>query len=148
LAAQALGVDGFALNLGTDDWQPAHIADAYSAAAAVAANDPTVAPFYLFLSFDMTCISDPGTIINYIQTYHGHPCQFVYEGKDFVSTFSGETIFLGQDNLNDAWQIGVKDVVAAQGIELYFVPAWSALAPNGVFDSYPVLDGIFCWTAW
>lgn len=148
LAAQALGIDGFALNLGLDSWQPARIADAYSAAAGVAARNHSAKPFYLFLSFDMTCISDVSAIVNYIRTYHGHPCQFVYQGKDFVSTFSGEGVFLGQSNLNDAWQIGVKNVLAAEGILIYFVPAWSALDPQTVFTNYPVLDGLFCWTAW
>lgn len=148
LAAQGYGIDGFALNLGSDEWQPARIADAYAAAAAIASNDTTKAPFKLFLSFDMTCLSDAGLIVNYIQTYHGHPAQFVYEGKDFVSTFSGETVTFGQDNINDGWQHMVKDVLAGSGIQIFFVPAWSALAPQGVFTNNYVLDGIFCWTAW
>jgi len=148
LAAQSLGIDGFALNLGSDSWQPDRIADAYAAAAAIAANNSSVEPFKLFLSFDMTCLSDAGQIVNYIQTYHGHGNQFVYQGKDFVSTFSGETVTFGADNCNDGWQSAVKDVLAGGGIEIYFVPQWSALAPQTVFQSNPVVDGIFCWTAW
>jgi len=148
LAAQSYGIDGFALNLGSDAWQPARIADAYAAAAAIAANDTSKAPFKLFFSFDMTCLSDPGLIVSYIKTYHGHIAQFVYEGKDFVSTFSGESVTFGQANINDGWQILVKNVLADSGIQIYFVPAWSALAPEGVFQNNYVLDGIFSWTAW
>jgi glucan endo-1,3-alpha-glucosidase len=148
LAARALGIDGFALNIGDDPWQPTQVAYAYGAAANLFNAGNGTTPFYLFISFDMTIISDPTTIVGYIQEYHGHSNQLVYEGKDFVSTFSGEYVYFGQDNLNDAWQIDVKDVLAGSGIEIYFVPSWSALAPQGVFDAYPVLDGIFCWTAW
>jgi glucan endo-1,3-alpha-glucosidase len=31
--ASASGIDGFMLNIGTDSWQPARVADAYNAAA-------------------------------------------------------------------------------------------------------------------
>jgi glucan endo-1,3-alpha-glucosidase len=147
-AAQSYGLDGFALNIGSDSWQPARVADAYAASLQIFKNDTTKPTFKLFISFDMSCLSDPNQIVQYIQTYHGHLSQFVYAGKDFVSTFSGETVTFGQDNINDGWQIMVKNPLAAQGIEIYFVPAWTALPPQGVFTSYPVLDGIFSWTAW
>jgi glucan endo-1,3-alpha-glucosidase len=147
-AAQSYGLDGFALNLGSDDWQPARIADAYAAACEVAAKDTTKPVFKLFLSFDMSILSDPGLINNYIREYHGNEAQFVYEGKDFVSTFSGEGVTFGQDNANDGWQIMVKDVLAGEGIQIYFVPAWTALPAQGIFQSHPVLDGIFSWAGW
>jgi glucan endo-1,3-alpha-glucosidase len=148
LAAQGYGIDGFALNLGSDEWQPARIADAYAAAAAIAANNTAKKPFKLFFSFDMTCLSDPGLITNYIREYHGHICQFVYQGKDFVSTFSGEYVTFGLPTANQGWQVKVKDVLAADGIYIYFVPQWSAFAPTGVFAAQPVIDGMLCWTAW
>jgi len=147
-AAQGYGLDGFALNLGSDDWQPDRVADAYAAAAAIAAKDSSIAPFKLFLSFDMTCLSDSSVITNYIQQYHGHISQFVYEGKDFVSTFSGEYVTFGQPTANEGWQVMVKDVLAADNIYIYFVPQWSAFPPTGVFDAQPVIDGMLCWTAW
>lgn len=142
------GIDGFALNVGSDDWQPARVADAYAAAEAIATQYPHKTPFKLFISFDMTCLSDPSLILTYLRTYHGHPAQFVYEGKDFVSTFSGEYVTLGQDTANDGWQIAIKDPLAGEGIEIYFVPAWSAFDPTTVYQSNPVVDGVLCWTAW
>jgi glucan endo-1,3-alpha-glucosidase len=148
LAAQSYGIDGFALNLGSDSWQPDRIADAYAAAEALASSDPSKPIFNLFLSFDMSCLSDPSLINNYIRTYHGHPAQFVYQGKDFVSTFSGEYVTFGQDSANDGWQNLVKNVLAGEGIQIYFVPSWTAYAPQGVFQNYPVIDGLFSWTAW
>jgi glucan endo-1,3-alpha-glucosidase len=33
--AQSGGIDGFALNVGPDEWQPSRVADAYRAAAAL-----------------------------------------------------------------------------------------------------------------
>jgi glucan endo-1,3-alpha-glucosidase len=149
-AAQSYGLDGFALNIGSDVWQPDRVADAYAASLAVFNKDTTKTAFKLFISFDMTCLSDPNLINQYITTYHGHPSQFVYAGKDFVSTFSGESppVTFGQDNINDGWQIAIKDVLAGQGIQIYFVPAWTAVPAQGVFDSYPVLDGIMAWSAW
>ena len=39
------GIDGFALNIGSDDWQEARVADAYNAARGT--------KFKLFISFDM-----------------------------------------------------------------------------------------------
>jgi hypothetical protein len=40
--------DGFALNIGSDDWMSARVADAYSAAQSLGSS------FKLFLSLDMT----------------------------------------------------------------------------------------------
>jgi len=34
------------------------------------------------------------------------------------------------------------------GIEIFFVPAWTALGPNNMFENHPVLDGAFSWSAW
>ena len=42
------GIDGFALNVGINDWEPQRVADAYTAASGTS--------FKLFLSFDMTCV--------------------------------------------------------------------------------------------
>jgi glucan endo-1,3-alpha-glucosidase len=48
-AAIAGGIDGFALNVGGDSWQPQRVSDAYAAASGTS--------FKLFLSFDMTYVS-------------------------------------------------------------------------------------------
>jgi hypothetical protein len=42
--------DAFALNIGRDDWMPARVADAYSAAQTLHLE------FKLFISFDMACV--------------------------------------------------------------------------------------------
>jgi hypothetical protein len=47
-AAMAGGINGFALNVGIDSWQPQRVSDAHAAASGTS--------FKLFLSFDMTCV--------------------------------------------------------------------------------------------
>lgn len=42
------GIDAFALNIGTSDWQPGQVANAYQAAK------DSGTDFKLFISFDMT----------------------------------------------------------------------------------------------
>lgn len=49
--AQANGIDGFALNVGSDTWQPSQVAKAYAAAKALNSG------FKLFLSLDMSRVS-------------------------------------------------------------------------------------------
>lgn len=48
--AASHGIDGFALNVGVDDWQSARVADAYQAANGT--------DFKLFISLDMSCVID------------------------------------------------------------------------------------------
>ena len=46
--ASANGIDGFALNIGTDSWQAGQVKNAYSAA------EKSSSGFKMFISFDMT----------------------------------------------------------------------------------------------
>jgi glucan endo-1,3-alpha-glucosidase len=49
--ASSKGIDGFALNLGSDVWEADRVADAYAAAVASGTG------FKMFFSFDMTAMS-------------------------------------------------------------------------------------------
>lgn len=75
-----------ALNVGHDSTDPAQLAKAFSAAKSSA--------FKLFFSFDMNYFSKPGSsdamLSDYLTKYGGHDAHFLYSGKVFVSTFSGE----------------------------------------------------------
>lgn len=146
--AQSLGIDAFALNIGPDSWQADQVNDAYEAAASLNSANPSQTAFKLFLSFDLSFNWTAANIVSLLQTCHGHPNQFVYNGGDLLSTISGETVLFGQDNLNDAWQIEIKDVLAEDGIDIYFVPSWMSLSADTVFSQYPVIDGLFSWAAW
>jgi glucan endo-1,3-alpha-glucosidase len=53
--------------------------------------------------------------------------------------------------VQDGWQYNFKDVLSAQGIDVYFVPSFSDsnIAPTEIFSTFPVADGFFSWdTAW
>jgi glucan endo-1,3-alpha-glucosidase len=141
-----LGIDAFALNIGPDSWEAARVADAYQAAKQVATITGKV--FKLFISFDLSFAFTADQINAYIESYATHPNQFMYQNATFVSTFSGEWTTFGESNINDGWQLQIKNVLAKKGIRIYFVPEWSALDPTGVFKKYPVINGIFSWNAW
>ena len=53
--ASSAGIDAFALNVGSDPWQPDRVKDAYDAAAECGTG------FKMFMSFDMTCVPSPST---------------------------------------------------------------------------------------
>lgn len=115
----AHGIDGFALNIGSDDWQAARVADAYAAALGTR--------FQLFISFDMAyhfhfcsviipsltpfphrvtpCGShaDAGRIRKYITDYQLHPNQMRFNDRIVISTFAGESCRFGADDLNQGW---------------------------------------------
>lgn len=121
-----------ALNVGNMDWEPARVADAYTAAVGTS--------FKLFISLDMTSLtcgsaSDATLVKSYVTTYTNHPNQLYYKGKQVVSTFSGSDCTFGQGNLNSGWNYAVKSGVSAS---VLFVPSFfsdtSTFAGNSVQD--------------
>ncbi|CDZ96275.1 Glycoside hydrolase, family 71 [Phaffia rhodozyma] len=128
------GVDAFALNIGTDDWQITQVASAYKVAAAHGKG------FKLFFSLDMSvwsCGSISSTMANLISNYAANANQFYYQNKVLVSTFAGESCGDG------AWT-NLRSVLSAKGVSMYFLPAFFS-----GFDSYTSYDGIFNWnSAW
>jgi glucan endo-1,3-alpha-glucosidase len=142
--AAAAGIEGFALNIGPvsmNDWMPDRVSKIFQAAK-------QFPDFKLFFSFDMSCMTDVNELIGYMQQYHSDSNYFQYNGAAFVSTFAGESQTFGDDNVNDGWQNKFKTPLQQQGINIFFVPSWTALGPNQVFESHPVLDGMFSWGAW
>ncbi|KAF7972830.1 hypothetical protein HWV62_16928 [Athelia sp. TMB] len=120
--AQATGIDGFALNIGTDSYNPTQLGYAYAAAEALG--------FKVFLSFDFSYwnASSTADIAGYISTYGALPAQFMYNGDVFVSTFNGD---------------GVVDwaAVAAQSQALFACPNWQAASFAGA-------SGLSCGFNW
>ncbi|GEM09685.1 glucan endo-1,3-alpha-glucosidase, glycoside hydrolase family 71 protein [Rhodotorula toruloides] len=84
--AKEAGIDAFAMNVGHDPSDPAQLMKAFSAAKS--------SSFKLFFSFDMNYFSKPGSsdvmLTDYLGKYGGHHAHFLYNGRVFVSTFSGE----------------------------------------------------------
>ncbi|THH14940.1 hypothetical protein EW146_g5466 [Bondarzewia mesenterica] len=122
--AHSNGIDGFALNIGSDDWQPARVADAYKAASQSGTD------FKFFISFDMSILpcaspNDAATLRNYIATYAKHPNQLIYDGKVFASTFAGESCAFGQSSSAEGWSLQFTQHPDLTGENaVYFVPSF------------------------
>ncbi|KAM0420416.1 hypothetical protein ACHAPT_011837 [Fusarium lateritium] len=129
-AAQAVGIDGFALNIGpTDAWTLTQLHQAYAAAEA--------ASFGLFLSFDMQTGSwDSPAVVDLVNEFKGSGAQVKRDGKPLVSTFEGT-------KWADQWA-GVREQTGG----IFLVPDWSSIGPDGLKDKLSVVDGAFSWNAW
>jgi hypothetical protein len=117
--AASKGIDAFALNIGRDDWQPARVSDAYSAAIGT--------DFKMFFSFDMASFpcggeGDGNLLRQLIKGYNGHPNQLVYKDKNFVSTFGGQFCRFGAGSLDDGWyNIMKKDMPPVHFVPAFFI---------------------------
>lgn len=132
--AKSKDIDAFALNFGSDSWQPGQISNAYDAASNTGLK--------VFLSFDMTSFpcqgaADVNVIRQFVHDYSGHPGQLQVNGKMFVATFGGESCTFGTGDVNQGWLNAVKNDLPPT----YFVPAF--FVDPGSLGGYSVLDGIF-----
>lgn len=141
-AAQAAGIDGFALNMGSDWWQPARVNDAYNAASAVG--------FKVFLSLDMTSLScgsagDAATLVALVATHAGSSAQAMHNGKPMVSTFSGSDCTFGVGSAAVGWESLFKSALAAVGHNIFFVPSIFSDISTFAGDSW--MDGELNWNS-
>ncbi|KAF8577364.1 glycoside hydrolase family 71 protein [Ramaria rubella] len=130
------GIDGFALNVGSNPWQPKQVAAAFAAAKDT--------PFKLFLSFDMTSLpgsssSDATILREYINTYYNNPNQLRWNDEPVVSTFGGEHCTFGQDSVNAGWYTAIKEGIPP----VHFIPSFFDIS---VLDAL-VVDGTFNWNS-
>ncbi|CCM03533.1 uncharacterized protein FIBRA_05667 [Fibroporia radiculosa] len=140
--AHSSGLDGFALNVGSDSWQPARVADAYQAAL----NSNT--GFKLFISFDMsslpcTSASDASLLRSYITNYATHPNQLTLNGQVFASTFDGSECTFGQSSPTQGWQSQFLGQLTGSNA-VHFVPAFF-VDPGSFTQFNGVMDGEFNW---
>lgn len=142
--AHSSGIDGFALNVGVDAWQPSQVANAYKAALQSGTG------FKLFMSFDMTSLpcttaSDAATLRTYITTYATHPNQLLYNGHVMASSFSGETCTFGQGSVVSGWSTQfVQQLTGSSAV--HFVPSF--FVDPSQFNTYSgVIDGMFNWNS-
>ncbi|TFY60490.1 hypothetical protein EVJ58_g5112 [Rhodofomes roseus] len=138
------GIDGFALNVGSDSWQPDRVADAYQAASNLGLD------FKLFMSFDMTVLpctqaSDASTLTNYITTYASHPNQLLVNGQVFASTFSGSDCTFGQGSAAEGWNSQFISQLTGQNA-VHFVPSFFS-DPSTYSEFDGVMDGTFNWNS-
>lgn len=139
-AAQAVGIDGFALNVGPDSWMTDRVAKMYQAAVGTS--------FKLFISLDMAVMASDSIsdLTPWITDYSSHANQYFYQDKQFVSTFAGESITFGMSDAAAGWQ-SFKDDLSASGVDIFFVPSFTALGPASAM-SMSSNDGAFSWDAW
>ncbi|KIJ64429.1 glycoside hydrolase family 71 protein [Hydnomerulius pinastri MD-312] len=146
LLAHQSGFDGFALNVGSDNWQPQQVANAYEAA------QQSGTGFKLFMSFDMSSLpcstaSDAAALRTYITTYATHPNQFIYNGRVFASTFAGESCKFGQTSVQAGWSTQFIQQLSGTNA-VHFVPSFF-VDPSDFQSFNGAIDGIFNWnSAW
>jgi glucan endo-1,3-alpha-glucosidase len=141
--AKAAGIDGFALNMGSDWWQAARVADAYAAATEAGG-------FTMFLSLDMTAmgcgsVTDAATLVALVTTFGRSSAQTKHNGKVLVSTFSGENCNFGQGSTSDGWNVMFKQPLKLVGTDIFFVP--SVFSDPSTFASASWMDGELNWNS-
>ncbi|KAJ5673050.1 hypothetical protein N7507_002177 [Penicillium longicatenatum] len=122
--AKDLGIDAFALNIGTDSYTDTQLQYAYTSAS----NNG----MKVFLSFDFNWWSteDGSAVGAKIKQYASFPSQLKVDGKVFVSSFSGD----GLD---------VAAMTSAAGQSLFFAPNFHP--GQGDFSD---VQGALNWMAW
>ncbi|WRT64077.1 uncharacterized protein IL334_001005 [Kwoniella shivajii] len=133
-AAKAAGIDGFALNMGSDSWQVDRISDAFSAAGS--------SGFKLFLSLDMTVLpcgsGDASNLVNLVKKFAGLSAQATHNGKVLVSTFAGSDCGLN-------WKNDFVNSLSSSGVDIFFVP--SIFSNPSTFSSNDWMDGELNWNS-
>jgi len=121
--AKAHGIDGFACNIGKDDYSQKQLDLAYAAAEVV--------DFELFISFDFNWyhIDEVDAVATMFKRYMDKPKQYKVDGKPFVSTFIGDGFDWGA-------------VEKAVGEPIHSVPFYEPKAENA---NLPSISGLFSW---
>ncbi|KAJ6585011.1 glycoside hydrolase [Mycena capillaripes] len=138
--ATASGLDGFALNVGPDDFQATQTSNAFQAAEALGTN------FKLFFSLDMSVlpcatVDDGAALRARVTNFATRPNYLQRNGLAFVSTFAGESCTFGQDNVADGWRTQFTQHPDLQG-KMQFVPSFF-IDPATFTNFGGVMDGAF-----
>jgi hypothetical protein len=122
LRAKAVGIDAFALNIGTDSYTDTQLGYAYASAA----NNG----MKIFISFDFNSYDDvvSGPAVgSKIRQYANETAQLYVDGKIFASSFVG-------DNLN------VTAMREAAGYQVFWAPNFQPGSPH-----FGEVDGALSW---
>ncbi|KAI0768974.1 glycoside hydrolase [Trametes elegans] len=142
--ASSKGIDGFALNVGADDWTYTQVGNAYQAAEDLKSN------FKLFLSLDMAAIggvkncNSPDTaayIRDLTNKFIGRASQLKVKGKPLVSTFAGESCTFGEADVFTGWRKQFTQHPDLAG-KIHFVPSFF-IDIQQFHNFQDVLDGDF-----
>lgn len=125
--AKELGIDAFALNIGTDDFTDEQLGYAYESAAN---NDMKV-----FISFDFNWFdasTDAETVGQTIAKFAGQSSQLLIDGAAFASSFMGD----GLD---------VTTMRSAAATDVFFAPNFH---PTETSDPSAQVDAALNWMGW
>jgi len=124
--AQAIGIDGFALNIGKDDYNDQQLGFAYAAAQAVG-------NFNMFISFDFSYWTngDIDMMSQYMQKWGNMPAQLKIGDAAFVSSFVGDGF-------------PYRDLENQSNVKLFACPNWQPGSLSGNDNA----DCGFSWLAW
>jgi glucan endo-1,3-alpha-glucosidase len=147
--AQAMGVDGFALNIGgwgANDQE--NVRNLFQAASELGTC------FNLFFSIDQCCGLSHGLMLKIIQSYIKHPNYFYYNSRPFLSAWTGG----GGIRAREYWINNILKPLKDKGYNMYFIPFMFTTenvetpAYNTVLSNYNIwwkgfLDGYFYFGA-
>ncbi|KAF7314333.1 hypothetical protein MKEN_00905900 [Mycena kentingensis (nom. inval.)] len=120
--ALASGIDGFALNVGPDDFQKnIQTNNAFDAADAQGT-------FKLFFSLDMSVLpcqtfDDGASLRKLVLDFATRPSHLQFDGKAFVSTFAGESCKFGTGSPAEGWSTQFAAHPDIQG-KIHFAPSF------------------------
>ncbi|KAH9815907.1 family 71 glycoside hydrolase [Melampsora americana] len=153
-SAQNAHIDAFAISIGTDPSNAVQLPMIYDVADSL--------NFKVFLSFDMTHYGYKGSSVDIertIEQFSNRTSQFQYDGRVFVSTFSGEvpgTYLDGNENYPATWctlkaslrghgvNISRVQMLIQQCTIIYLLPGWTGVKPSITRCA----DGLLSWDAW
>ncbi|KAJ6617520.1 glycoside hydrolase [Mycena sp. CBHHK59/15] len=124
--AASKGIDAFALNVGSDEWQVTQVAQAFTASNTCADDGFN---FNLFVSFDMGSSES-----NYLR----------FNGRPLISPFSGQDCTFGRQNFNAGWTYAINSTASEL---IHFIPSF--FVDPTTFPGATVMDGAFnnLWNA-
>ncbi|KZP15020.1 glycoside hydrolase family 71 protein [Athelia psychrophila] len=139
-SAQAIGIDGFALNMGreTPNYENAKVNDAYAAAEALG--------FKLWISFDMSNAGwTEADMVSLVTAHAGSSAAYKWKGKPLVSTYSGES-------QGESFWSSFKSTLSSAGVNIVLAPAFTTYRDpanaSSLLSTFPSIDGFFNWWSW
>ncbi|PAV24279.1 glycoside hydrolase family 71 [Pyrrhoderma noxium] len=143
------GIDGFALNVGREDWQISQTEKCFDALRRYRSGQgqgqgSEKREFKLFFSFDMSsipssCPEDINHLKAYIEKFATSEHYLRYEGRALISTFAGETSLFGCKDVDSAWCLVRSEV--EEICPIFFMPCF--FIDPGLFPGMTCLDGAF-----
>jgi glucan endo-1,3-alpha-glucosidase len=139
--AKSMGIDGFALNVGYEEWQPARVATMYQAAEATG--------FKVFVSLDFATLygfTPEALADTFVAPFANSPAQYKMGGRSYLTTFMGESYRSGQRTETARLWLYFKNYLLSKNVGIFFVPVFTGL--GATVNGWDALDGAMTWEMW